>query len=180
MPFIKLYDCSNCDNVIDTCNQDQNYKYFPKPPIQCAACESCPSDNCHLDKNKIYLQKQIQNTVRVPGSLYLNNLEALTIKGSQKNLPKLEFNNVNQSQASDRNILHVQKASYNPRLRPGKLGPGGEGVDIKHNSFNRILARKKAEHLKTSPAISTTPPTIPKFGNKVRKLSIVYSNNCNC
>ena len=179
MPFIKLYNCSNCDNLIDTCNQDSNNKYVPKRPVQCSACGSCPSGNCELDTNKIYVQKQIQNTVRVPASLYLNNLAALTIKGSQQNAPKLEFNNVNQNQASDRNILHVQKASYNPRLRPGKLGPGGAGVDVKHNSFDRILARKKAQHLKTSPPL-TTPSHAPITGNKVRKFGIVYSNNCQC
>ena len=100
MPIITLDNC-----------QDSNNKYVPKRPVQCTACGSCPSENCQLDRNKIYVQKQIQNTVRVPASLYLNNLAALTIKDSQQNAQKLEFNNVNQNQASDRNILHVQKES---------------------------------------------------------------------
>jgi hypothetical protein len=28
-------------------------------------------------------------------------------------------------------------------LRPGALAPGGVGVDVKHNSYDRYLARKK-------------------------------------
>ena len=34
-------------------------------------------------------------------------------------------------------------------LKPGALCPGGVGVDVKHNSFARILARKKAENIRT-------------------------------
>ena len=33
------------------------------------------------------------------------------------------------------------------RLRPGTLSPGGNGVDTKHSSYNRYLAKKKAKNL---------------------------------
>jgi len=65
---------------------------------------------------------------------------------------------VNWNQMSDRKYPHVQKANAsgsNPggnstrrtrtRLRPGALSPGGVGVDIKHNSYERYLNRLKGK-----------------------------------
>ena len=50
------------------------------------------------------------------------------------------------------------------RLRPGSLNPGGKGVDIKHNSYNRYLARIKAKNLGTTFTTSQgvrTNPNLP-------------------
>ena len=78
---------------------------------------------------------------------------------------------VNWNQMSDRKVAHVQVSNAsgsNPggnstkrtttRLRPGALSPGGVGVDIKHNSYARYLARLKGK----GPVKQGTPP--PEFG----------------
>ena len=176
MPFITFYDCSNCDKFENNCSSNKSNPYTPKLPVKCT---SCP-DNYVIDPQKIYIQKQIQNTVRVPASLYMADLAALTVKGQQlpgpnSNKPVPKYYNVNESQASDRNRLHFQGSITNPKLRPGKLAPGGTGVDVKHNSFARVLARRKAENIKTTP--QTTPPI---KGNKVQKFALVNSNHCRC
>lgn len=94
-------------------------------------------------------QKIIWNTVRVPATLYMSDLSALTVYQSPG------INRVNWNQMSDRRIKHVQPSlvgggSYYhtsstkhtiTRLRPGAGSPGGAGVDIKHNSYARYLRR---------------------------------------
>jgi len=44
--------------------------------------------------------------------------------------------------------------------RPGAMTPGGEGVDVKHGSYNRYLSKKKGAILtKSKVTITQTPPT---------------------
>lgn len=178
MPFITFYDCSNCDTFSNNCSSNESNPYAPKHVVNCTSCDI----SYVPDPHKIYIQKQIQNTVRVPASLYKADLAALTVRGPQigpnSNKPLLTFYNVNESQASDRNRLHHQRPIPNPKLRPGKLGPGGIGVDVKHNSFARVLARRKAQNLITT--TQTTPPLNLLKGNKVQKFAIVNSNQCKC
>ena len=178
MPLITFYDCSNCTNFENNCLPDESNPYTPKKPVQCTSC----SPNYVPDPLKTYIQKQIQNTVRVPATLYTADLAALTVRGPPSNAPSLNPTNVNQSQASDRNRLHFQQSIPNPKLRPGRLGPGGAGVDVKHNSFDRVLARRKAQNIKTNP--QPTPQTYPPLdllkGNKVQKFGIVNSKACIC
>lgn len=179
MPFITFYNCSNCDNLTNTCTSNESNPYAPKHAVQCTSCDK----DYVNDPQKTYIQKQIQNTVRVPASLYMTDLTALTVRGQQlpgsnSNNSPLKYNNVNESQASDRNRLHFQRTIPNPKLRPGQLGPGGKGVDVKHNSFARVLARRKGENLVTSQ--QTTPSLNLLRGNKVQKFGIVNSNRCRC
>jgi hypothetical protein len=66
------------------------------------------------------------------------------------------------------------------------MSPGGSGVDIKHNSYDRYLNRLKGKKpIRRGPI----PPAFglpyipfnraePIYGGKVMKTSIV--NNCNC
>ena len=62
------------------------------------------------------------------------------------------------------------------RARPGSLAPGGTGVDIKHNSYDRYLARIKAPNLMTQ-----KKAVIALQGNKTMKYGLVnQSLNCNC
>ena len=140
-------------------------------------------------------QKLIQNTVRVPESIYIMNLGALSVY--QK--PTLANKMVNWNQMSDRAIPHVQKAGASgstyggnslrrslTRLRPGALSPGGVGVDIKHNSYYRYLARIKGkgplrqdtvpEHFGVPTIVTTCADRL--FGGKVMKLGII--NGCDC
>lgn len=71
------------------------------------------------------------------------------------------------------------------RDRPGAMSPGGIGVDIKHNSYERRLNRLKGKNVLRRGVI---PPNYgspipfnrayPVYGGKVIKTSII--NNCDC
>lgn len=153
--------------------------------------------------------KLIQNTVRVPSSIYTMNVGALNVyQRPNKVYSKVELDNfgyivspgVNWNQMSDRKDPHIQKvvsasgSTYGgnslkrtlTRLRPGALSPGGVGVDIKHNSYDRYLARLKGRgplrrgpipKLFVSPYIPFNP-AYPVYGSKLFKTSIV--NGCDC
>ena len=179
----------------------------------CFGNGSCRSFNQNLNGNdpatQYQRQKIIQNTVRVKSSLYTMNLGALTAYQRPNLIYKLVDNSgatyvvpptVNWNQMSDRKEPHVQVvvsgsgSGYGAsstrrtitRLRPGALSPGGSGVDIKHNSYDRYLNRLKG---KGPVRRGVIPPTygspyipfnraFPVYGGKTIKTSIV--SNCNC
>ena len=105
-------------------------------------------------------QKQMQNVVRVPSSLYTMNLASLHV-------------NSNDIGGSD-----VARGKYNASDRLQPHGKGKNiGVDIKHNSYDRYLARKKSQYLKTEQSNNF----VPKYGNKTMKFGLVYGSRCkNC
>lgn len=134
MPYITIYDCPDCGKTEQTTN-----------PFHCSS---------HIDiltetqRNIIKQteQNRIDKKVRLSMSLYQSNRATRTIVGDTQYIPLDKFNGVNQSQASDRNQFHTQKPTYK-KFRPKiGLGAGGEGVDVKHGSFARIMARKKANN----------------------------------
>lgn len=164
-------DCSvnDCSNVVVN---TLNYR-----------CTSCRNEGC-LDCNREIRQRRIWNTVRVPSSLYSMNLSALNVQGDANNKPKALYNNVNWNQMSDRAVPGVP-TYYVPTRgnslkrtltsnRPGGSGPGGVGVDVKHDSYARYLARKKAKNIKTNQTLVETP----KYGNKQFPYGIVRGCNC--
>ena len=153
-------------------------------------------------------QKIIQNTVRVRSSLYTMNLGALNVFQRPNCIYSLVNNSgssyivspgVNWNQMSDRKEPHVQNAvtgsgsayrSSSTRhtitgSRPGAQSPGGCGVDIKHNSYDRYLNRLKG---KGPIKRGVIPPTFgqpipfnrayPIYGGKTVKTSII--SGCNC
>tara|TARA_B100000085_G_scaffold276930_1_gene296710 strand:- start:1556 stop:1897 length:342 start_codon:yes stop_codon:yes gene_type:complete len=102
----------------------------------------CESTNNLVNTYSDITNKRIQNTVRVPSSLYSMNLATLNV--SQKGD---KFNGL--SDRTQQSVDPITKAV---------------GVDVKHGSYARYLARKK--------------------GGLVRKetdrYTIVNSGNCNC
>jgi len=105
-------------------------------------------------------QKQMQNVVRVPSSLYTMNLASLHVNSNNISGPDVARGKYN---ASD-------------RLKPHGKGKN-IGVDIKNNSYDRYLARKKSQYLKTE----QTNDFVPKYGNKTMKFGLVYGSRCkNC
>jgi len=157
-----------------------------------SGCRGCNRNLASNDPASQYQrQKIIQNTVRVPASLYTDNLGALNVY--EKPDPRF---GVNWKQMSDRAIPHIQ-TTYVPtrgnstkssitRNRPGAMSPGGKGVDMKHNSYDRYLARIKG---KAPLRRGVVPPSFgapqipfnqafPIYGGKKFKTNIV--NNCNC
>ena len=173
-------------------NGNSNYSNYDLPGIF-PACQLYSSTqlSCEDPAAQYQTLKIIQNTVRVPSSLYTMNLAALNIY--QK--PSLIYRNVNWNQMSDRKEPHYQAAtvpsrgsstkSTITRHRPGASTPGGRGCDIKHNSYDRYLGRLKGKGPVRRGVIPPNfgdpivfNPAFPIYGGKTTKTSIV--NGCNC
>ena len=131
--------------------------------------------------------KLMQNTVRVSSSLYSMNAGALNVgTQSQSGITTIGWN-----QMSDRQNPHIQYARYSMKssvsVRPGNLSPGGVGCDIKHNSYDRYLARIKAagplrkDNMTIDFGNTNVPfdPANPVYGGKTLKTSIGDSK-CGC
>ncbi len=139
--------------------------------------------------------KLIQNTVRVPSSLYSANLGPLTAYRK----PTTATYNVCWNQMSDRPVPSVQRVtvptgqnnSMNSRRhsvtssKPGCQTPGGKGCDIKHNSYDRYLNRLKGKgpmRRGVVPPAFGAPipynPAYPVYGGKTMKTSII--DDCDC
>ena len=138
-------------------------------------------------------QKKIQNTTGVSSSLYAMNLGSLAVNANQSS-PLW-------NQMSDRSVPHIQTTNNwgggglyrgnslrrtQTGIRPGSTTPGGIGVDVKHGSYNRYMAR-----LKTQRRPSSVPSTfgehiefnraIPVYGGKTIQTSILaVSKLCPC
>ena len=161
-------------------------------PIQCVGC----TNNCGIDCEKVtekQTQQRIWNTVRTDSSIYTMNLATQNVMGDKNNEPiqnsPLEptYYGVNWNQMSDRNRASQIPITMNVprnkvRHRPGASGSGGHraaGVDVKHDSYARYLARKKGKELRTKPAdILTATLPEPLTGNK--KYVLGFINNCVC
>jgi hypothetical protein len=174
-----LYDCSCSGGIIYGVSQCRS----------CGCSFTCDSSGCGPSTcsgpNLIDItQKRIWNTVRVPASEYVMNLGSLTVYQQ----PSSSYANVNWNQYSDRalpgnsmvsNITIVPShgnstKSSITRLRPGSLKPGGKGVDIKHGSYDRYLARLKGKGLLRTQTVTTTPAL---YGAKIKAYGIVGSSN---
>ena len=165
-------------------------------PAQCLTCGGDLSGgwptSSHIAEAT---QKKIWNVVRVPSSLYTMNIAALNVV----DMSGTGMNFTNWNQMSDRNLPSVQGAYrglYAPsrgnstktsltRMRPGAGAPGGQGVDVKHNSYARYLARRKATNIRTQTRNVTNSGTLPSGtplqGNKTRSYGIVTNSRyCLC
>jgi surface protein len=151
-------------------------------------CVAMNSNMASSDPETQYQRlKLMQNTVRVPSSLYSMNAGALNV-GTQSQTGE---SSIHWNQMSDRPIAHIQTARYSMKssvsVRPGNLSPGGIGCDIKHNSYDRYLARIKAagplrkDNLTIDFGQTNPPfdPANPVYGGKTVKTSIGESS-CGC
>jgi len=181
---------SNLSSSSSCCCQDTNSAY-PKTYYRQRGFQGCTLPAFQYQTAKI-----IQNTVRVPSSLFTTNLGSLS--GYEYATPKT--NNVCWNQMSDRVHPHIQPShlvasgsQYGgnstkrtlTRLRPGALSPGGKGVDIKHNSYERRLNRLKGRSVLRRGVIPPTygapipfNPAFPVYGNKTVKTAI--GQGCPC
>jgi len=181
----------------DNQTQNNNFNNYDNTSVALM----CRGNNFKLNSSdpayQYQTQKIIQNTVRVPSSLYTMNLGALSVY--QKPSPIIRLG-VNWNQMSDRALPHYQTGSGNSqgsayhgsslrhtqtRARPGAGTPGGAGVDIKHNSYYRYMDRLKA---KKDIRRGVIPPTFglpipfnraaPIYGGKTVKTAIVEGCDC--
>lgn len=151
-PFSVTSNCQNKfnnDNIIYRTISGQNF-----------ACHSCINTTTSFNNNQI--QKQIQNQVGVESSQYAMNLASLNIDSADK--PELRDKKPWNNQ-SDRKQQHGKNKQINSSIK------ANYGVDIKHNSYDRYLGRKKSQYLKTE----TLSSVQPMWGNKTRKFGII---NC--
>lgn len=149
----------------------------------CDASGNCTQSTCSGPNLIDITQKRIWNTVRVPASEYMMNLSSLTVYQS----PSSTYANVNWNQASDRALpgnTSVSNVAVVPsrgnstkksitRLRPGSLKPGGFGVDIKHGSYDRYLARLKGK----KPLKTQNPTTLTSDIDNTNGQTIAIQNN---
>ena len=151
----------------ETCNNDCSGNKVSSNAGRCTSCGDTLPDLTEIT------QKRMWNQVRAPSSMYTMNLAALHVAGSANNKP----GEPNWNQSSDRHVPSVQTTyvpsrgnstrSSQTSSRPGGASPGGSGVDVKHNSYDRYLARKKAGNLRTQTSDAT-----PRYGNKMRMYSM--------
>ena len=108
--------------------------------------------------NPEIIQQNIQNQVKVASSLYSMNLATFHVTSGLDDNVKPWHN------ASDRIKKHgTVTAGSKSSHKPNK------GVDIKHNSYDRYLARRKSQHLKQDSQKSTATPN---YANKTMKFGI--------
>jgi len=160
-------------------------------PVGCRACGNPfpnkepypnPPDTNPPYQTDAYTNKLIQNTVRVPSSEYTMNKSALNVYIRPQINPTNSLYGVNWNQMSDRAVPSVLKTNVPShgnstkysltRMRPGSTCAAGKGVDIKHGSYDRYLARLKGKSV-----LRTAPETIPNNQKSV-KWGIAYSSSC--
>lgn len=108
---------------------------------------------CHVCSDGItqmQTQKIIRNMVRMPASLQTLNVATCNVYNTANSALAINWN-----QMSDRNVSHVQRVVVPSRgdstrrtltrARPGACSAGGAGVDVKHGSYDRYLARLKGK-----------------------------------
>ena len=149
---------------------------------QCRSCTGC-SENCNYE----ITQKRIWKQVRTYSSLFTMAKSAANVTTSD-NLPLPVYSNVNWAQSSDRNRPSVQhtlvpsrgnSTRYSiTRERPGACSPGGKGVDIKHNSYDRYLNRRKSNLVRNQCSTTATPIQ----GNKKQTFGMLSQSGdcCKC
>ena len=160
-------------------------------PVGCRACGAFPSYQEYggpqfSNQNNIYNMKRIENTVRVPSSEYTMNKSALNVYTP----PQSQFAHVNWNQMSDRAVPGITRSvvpshgnstrTSLTRMRPGSTSAPGKGVDMKHGSYDRYLARLKGKSvIRTSPDQNSAQVV---NNAKSIKWGIAYSESCitNC
>tara|TARA_A200000113_G_scaffold91915_1_gene82304 strand:+ start:2307 stop:2978 length:672 start_codon:yes stop_codon:yes gene_type:complete len=183
---------------------DQSGNYLVPPNVDPSFCDGCcevPAtdvDQCtSLCQEPLSTQLLIQKQRRVSSSALMAEKAGLEVTGPQpSNAPTSATAGVNWYQGSDRNLpagLNAPQRNNVPtrgnstktsitRLRPGSLAPGGIGVDAKHGSYARYLAKKRGGVTRALNA-SNNVVTQPSKGNKVQAfgmLSNIYGLNGKC
>jgi hypothetical protein len=167
-----------CNQCLDASGNPGNADWF----VYSKRCNGCSGGAASAAAT----QRRIQNTVRVSQSEYLENLAGMNVYTA----PIAKYGFVNWNQGSDRaepGQVHRNVPSHGAsstktsitRLRPGSCSAAGQGVDIKHGSYARYLARIKGRG-----PYRTQAQTVPAVeGNKTKKYGIAYSyrnDQCMC
>ena len=144
--------------------------------VQCKGC----LDSSSFDT--FTTQKRIQKQTGVSSSTYINNLVPYKVTKLQQNY-KNQLKGIGVSQASDRNnssaatmqIINRNTSSLRgsrTSLKPGSLAPSINGVDVKHGSYDRHLAKLKAKSLKPQHSAIAPKANPNGWGGKQNNISI--------
>jgi len=127
-------------------------------PIQKTGCNNnlTGSDPLSIKQR----QQIIQKTVRTSSSNYISNISSVVQKST-----------------NDPSIVTLNVPRRMTRSMPGRASAPGNGVEKKHNSYDRYLAKKKGKFL-----ISDNNVSDPVSGGKTQFFTIVRgsSNKCKC
>lgn len=135
---------SNCNTQFSSTN---NLAFKYKKPL------TSPIDDL-TSHNAIQIQKEIQDQLHTSSANYTQVVSSLSVAQA-----------INMSNT---------RAWHNASDRTQKKEGANYGVDIKHNSYDRYLAKKKSTTLKTQ-----NNQSIPLQGNKTKYYSLITQNN-NC
>ena len=148
----KIIIPENCDYLSSSglVVGSKDVQYMPKKLCSKRGTSGpCPTIEEKYHNALVHINKQRG----VSSSMRLSSLSALTVTGPMgSNNPLAKYNGQNWNQSSDRAVPHI--------------GPkGGKGVDVKHNSYARFLARKKGATIRLS-GYESANPTIIGNNNK--------------
>ena len=129
--FSKYYQCARTESL-------------PPAPSKCNTCDNVPSSSVsnvlklkQINKEN-YLASSLQNEfIKVQKGYELNSVNCKTWHNASDRIQssKLVFNNIPSRGNSTKTTI--------TRNRPGAMQYSGDGVDIKHNSYERYLLKKK-------------------------------------
>lgn len=143
---------STKENILNIIPKNNYFNNSVKPKClkKCNGCGTKQFNKCNFKniQSLISVNKSIQNTNKVSESLYLSNKSSLAI--TKNPCPPNRWNQSSDKQyPSHPSAIIPTKANTlkttTANLRPGALAPGGFGVDIKHNSYNRYYGRIKGK-----------------------------------
>lgn len=146
-----IHPFSNVSNCNTQFSSNNNLAFQYKKPL------TSPINDL-TSHNAIQIQKEIQNQLHTTSANYTQVLSSLSV-------------------AQDINKSNT-KVWHNASDRSSEKVGSNYGVDIKHNSYNRYLAKKKSTTLKTQNSQTSQP--FPLKGNKTKYYSLTtQNNNCN-
>jgi hypothetical protein len=149
-----IHPFSNVSNCNTQFSSNNNFAFKYKKPLTSL-------NDGSTSHNTIQIQKEIQDQLHTSSANYTQVLSSLAVS---------------------QDITTAQKkAWHNASDRSQKKTGSNYGVDIKHNSYDRYLAKKKSSTLKTQN--NQNSQVIPLQGNKTKYYSLTTQyNNCqsNC
>jgi hypothetical protein len=195
-----MVECTDCNDMkenelygINYLKYGPNFPYYMIPaPIDNENPDGLKMQQCYTEPLQVVSrwrscngavhvkmnnQKRIWNTVRVPSSEYTMNKGALTVYSGKKSWNSQSDRNQYSNTIRDVPSHGNSTKTSLTRCRPGACSAKGKGVDIKHNSYDRYLAKLKGRGpLRTQK--NNVNPAIQ--GNKTKSYGIAYSSLCYC
>ena len=181
----------SCDNIINNFTPCDCSNSNLESVVQCRSC-NCSGEECSYF-NKKNIEAQIQNQVRVSESQRLDVMSAFTVSSQRlRNTSAIAFypyhNLSDRVQAANQKNNNVPTRGNSLRSsitsnRPGSMTPGGSGVDVKHGSYARHLAKIKSKNIHTDGTRRTPPNQFgtrlrPAMNNKQYRFNIISLSNC--